>query len=89
MMFSDIFWLRVCAIQMVSTFSKFWGYRSRKAAYRKLLRVHFLQNTKKECGSTPANRDGEVGTGYRGLLKLAVKHILIEIDVGQLYSTKG
>lgn len=49
----------------------------------------FYKNTKKECGSTPANRDGEVGTGYRGLLKLAVKHILTETDVGQLYSTKG
>lgn len=50
MMFSDIFWLRECAIQMVSTFSKFWGYRSRKAAYRKLLRVHFLQKHKKNAG---------------------------------------
>lgn len=43
----------------------------------------FYTNTKNECGSTPANRDGEVRTGYRGLLKLAVKHILTEIDVGQ------
>lgn len=83
MMFSDIFWLRECAVQMVSTFRKFWGYRSKKTAYRILLRVHFLHKHKNECGSTPANRDGEVRTGYRGLLKLAVKHILTEIDVGQ------
>lgn len=43
----------------------------------------FDTNTKNECGSTPANSAGVVGTGYRGLQKLDVKHILTEIDVGR------
>lgn len=31
-------------------FQQILGYRSRKAAYRKLLRVHFLQKHKKNAG---------------------------------------